>query len=173
MKNHIRLNLFLKKLWLFVCIVLLIVMTASCTETGGNTKKFDHDATEKSGKTEDIDYDATDPVEVVRADYLSWLKEDYTISMNVLNAEVDDAETQRQIERYKGSELAESRGWTDEYLDQHFIVVKVRYECEIDHTKTFLRDGLLKSYVFLTRDPESGVWTIVDRSSPSDIPETE
>lgn len=124
--------------------------------------------TETNGNTDDYDYDATDPVEVARAEYMSWLKEDYTISMNVLNAEVDDAETQRMIERYKGSELAESRGWTDEYLEQHFIVVKVIYECKIDHTKTFLRDGLLEVHVFLTRDPESGVWTIVDRTSPSE-----
>lgn len=114
-----------------------------------------------------IDYDATDPAEVVRAEYMSWLKRDYTISMNVLDAEVDDAETQRHIEEYKGSELAESRGWTDDYLDQHFIVVKVIYECEFDHNKTFMDDGLLEGYVFLTRDPENGVWTIADRTSPS------
>lgn len=129
--------------------------------------------TKKSGNTDDYDYDATDPVEVVRADYMSWLKEDYTISMNVLNAEVDDEETQRIIKRYKGSELAASRGWADEYLDQHFVVVKVRYECEFDHTKTFMVDGLVKGYVFLTCDPESGTWTIVDRTSPSPIPVTE
>lgn len=104
---------------------------------------------------------------------MSWLKEDYTISMNVLRAEVDDAETQRTIEMYKGSELAESRGWTDEILEQHFVVVRVRYECEFDHAKTFMRDGLLESYVFLTRDPESGVWAVVDRTSPSDIPVAE
>ena len=125
--------------------------------------------TETNGNTGDYDYDATDPVEVVRADYMSWLKEDYTISMNVLKAEVDDAETQRHIKGYKGSELAETRGWTDEYLDQHFIVVKVIYECELDHNKTFMNDGLLESYVFLTRDPESGVWTIWTRTSPSEI----
>lgn len=122
---------------------------------------YDHDY--------DYDYDATDPTEVARADYMSWLKEDYTISMNVLYAEVDYAETQRMIERYKGSELAESRGWTDAYLDEHFIVVKVIYECEIDHTKTFLRDGLLESYSLLTRQPESGIWVVKDRTSPGDM----
>ena len=123
---------------------------------------------ETKGNTDDYDYDATDPVKVVRADYMSWLKEDYTISMNVLNAEVDDAETQRMIEYYKGGELAENHGWTDEYLDQHFIVVKVIYECELDHNKTFLDDGLLEGYVYLTRDPESGIWTIWTRTSPSE-----
>jgi len=125
--------------------------------------------TETDGNTDDYDYDATDPVEVVRADYMSWLKEDYTISMNVLNAEVDDAETQRQFERYKGSEFAESRGWTDEFLAQHFVVVKVRYECKFDHNKTFMNDGLLEGYVFLNRDPESGIWTIWTRTSPSKV----
>ena len=131
-----------------------------------NIESSSASGTETNGNTDDYGYDATDPVEVARAEYMSWLKEDYTISMNVLNAEVDDAETQRMIERYKGSELAESRGWTNEYLYQHFIVVKVIYECEIDHNKTFLRDGLLQVHVFLTRDTESGVWTIVDRTSP-------
>lgn len=125
--------------------------------------------TETDGNAADYDYDATNPVDVARAEYMSWLKEDYTISMNVINAEVDDEETQRHIKRYKGSELAESRGWTDEYLDRHFIVVKVIYECKIDHTKTFLRDGLLEVHVFLTRDSESGVWAVVDRTSPSEV----
>lgn len=122
--------------------------------------------TETNGNTDDYDYDAADPVEVARAEYISWLKEDYTISMNVINAEVDDVETQRKIEYYKGGELAKNRGWTNEYLDQHFIVVKVIYECELDHNKTFLEDGFLEVHVFLTRDPESGIWTIVDRTIP-------
>lgn len=130
--------------------------SAPGTGINGNTDDYDYD------------YDATDPVEVARTEYMLWLKEDYTISMNVLNAEVNDDETQRMIENYKGSELAERRGWTDEYLDQHFTVVKVIYECEIDHTKTFLRDGLLEVHVFLIRNPESGVWTVVDRTSPSE-----
>jgi hypothetical protein len=124
--------------------------------------------TETKGNTDGYNYDITNSVEVVRAGYMSWLKEDYTISMNVLKAEVDDAETQRHIKGYKGSELAETRGWTDEYLDHHFIVVKVIYECELDHNKTFMNDGLLEGYVFLTRDPESGAWTICDRTSPSE-----
>lgn len=111
---------------------------------------------------------ATDPVELVRADYLSWLNEDYTISMRVLLAEVDDSETQRQIDNYKGSDLAASRGWTNAFLDQHFVVVKVMYECEFDHTKTSMDDGILVGYVYLTRDPQSSIWTIVDRTSPSE-----
>ncbi len=139
------------------------------TDINKNGINYGQIKTGTNGNTDDYDYDATDPVEVVRADYMSWLKKDYTISMYVINAEVDEAETQRQLERYKGSELAENRGWTDAYLDQHFIVVKVIYECEIDHTKTYMSDGLLEGYVFLTRDPESGIWTIVDRTSPSDI----
>ena len=160
-----------------IILIILGFFLITCLATGCSSEKnmaeknIESSAasgTETNGNTDDYDYDATDPVEVVRADYMSWLKEDYTISMNVLNAEVDDAETQRMIENYKGSELAESRGWTDEYLDQHFIVVKVIYECELDHTKTFMRDGLLEGYVFLTRDPESSVWTIVDKTSPSE-----
>lgn len=43
--------------------------------------------TETNGNTDDYDYDSTDPVEVVRADYMSWLKEDYTISMRTSPSE--------------------------------------------------------------------------------------
>jgi hypothetical protein len=37
--------------------------------------------------------------------------------MKVIGAEEDALETQRQIENYKGSELAISRGWTDDHLE--------------------------------------------------------
>lgn len=53
-------------------------------------------------------------------EYMLWLEEDYTLSMKVIGAEEDALETQRQIENYKGSELAISRGWTDDHLKQQF-----------------------------------------------------
>ena len=68
---------------------------------------------------------------------------------------------------YSGSELAEARGWTDEYLDEHFIVVLAKYYTEYDHTKTFLDDGYTEQYFYLTQDIKSGKWTINDNTSPN------
>lgn len=80
---------------------------------------------------------------------------------------VEDAETKRVIEMYTGSELAKARGWTDEYLSEHFVVVWAKYYVEYDHTKTFMNDGYTEQYFYLTEDAETGEWTIIDNTSPS------
>lgn len=153
-------HLFQKKLLILVCIALLAIFTASCYRYS------------KGDPIPDDDYDPTNPSDVVRMDYMLWLEEeytDYTLSMKVIKSEVDEPETQRQIEHYKGSEFAKSRGWTDDYLEEHFVVVKVRYECELDHSKTSIPDGLLESYVFLERNPKDDIWFIVDRTNPVEV----
>jgi hypothetical protein len=150
-------QIFQKKLLILICIALLAIFTASCY-------RFP-----KGDPIPDDGYDPTNPADVVRMDYMLWLEEeytDYTLSMKVIKSEVDELETGRQIENYTGSEFAKSRGWTDAYLAEHFVVVKVRYECELDHRKTSIPDGLLESYVFLERNPKDGFWFIVDRTSP-------
>ncbi len=78
---------------------------------------------------------------------------------------VDETETKRMIERYTGSELAQSRGWTDDYLAEHFLAVRAKYYVEYDHTKTFLDDGNIDQFFYLIEDTESGVWTIIDNST--------
>jgi hypothetical protein len=146
--------LFQKKLLILVCIALLMTFTASCYRYP------------QGDPIPDDDFDPTNPTDTVRMDYMLWLEKDYTLSMKVIKAEVDELETRRQIENYKGSELAKSRGWTDDDLEAHFVVVKIRYECELDHSKTSMSDGVLESYVLLERNPKDGIWFIVDRTSP-------
>ena len=63
---------------------------------------------------------------------------------------------------YIGSELAHARGWTDEYLTEHFVVVKAIYTIEYDHTKTPIDGGYTISYFYLTQVIESGKWIISD-----------
>ncbi|MBV1758336.1 MAG: hypothetical protein KMY55_10910 [Dethiosulfatibacter sp.] len=89
--------------------------------------------------------------------------------MRFLGAVVDDAETQRQTENYKGSELADKRGWTDQYLTENFLVVRASYDIEYDHTKTFMDDGNLEQYFYLTRNIDTGLWSIIDNSSSSPL----
>ena len=69
------------------------------------------------------------------------------------------------IENYTGSELAQSRGWTDDYLAEHFLAVRAKYYVEYDHTKTFLDDGNIDQFFYLIEDTENGVWTIIDNST--------
>jgi len=93
------------------------------------------------------------------------IEKDYTISAKFIKAVIDDKETQRKIESYKGSELAESRGWSDMYLMEHFLIVKASYFVEYDHEKTFMNHGNLEQYFYLTRDTDTKLWSIIDNSS--------
>lgn len=109
---------------------------------------------------------AQNPVDVVR----SSLENQDSIGalvMEIRSLEVDDAETQRLIGLYAGSELAQSRGWSETYLQEHFVVVRAVYYAEYDHTKTPLADGETVWFYHLTRDPETGLWTIEDSGGPN------
>ena len=93
------------------------------------------------------------------------LKKEYTLEVRIREISVDEAETQRMIGNYVGSELAQSRGWTDEYLAEHFLAVRAKYYVEYDHTRTFLEDGDIDQFFYLIEDTETGLWTIIDNST--------
>jgi len=107
---------------------------------------------------------ASDPTETVRSAIENQVGKDYTISIEVKSVEVDEAETARVVERFIKGVIARWRGWSDEYLAEHFIVVKAVYYAEYDHAKTTRSDGNVVQYFYLTRDVQSGKWTIVDNS---------
>lgn len=109
---------------------------------------------------------SADPIETVRSAIEGQAEKEYTTALRVEEIKVDEDETARVKAMYSGSELAKSRGWTDEYLEDHFIVVWANYYTEYDHTKTFLDDGYTEQYFYLTQDTESGEWTICDNTSP-------
>ena len=126
-----------------------------------NTKqfgKFGKIETNYSADSDDwIQEESSEPVQSVKAALLNQEAKDYTISMSIGSVDIDSAETQRVINRYLGSELAQSRGWSDDYLQEHFVVVKANYTVEYDHTKTFMSDGNLKQYFYLTEDIDTGL----------------
>ena len=113
---------------------------------------------------------SADPVQTVQSAIEGQAGKAYTIAVRVEEAAVDQEATARAVERYSGSELAQERGWSDEYLAAHFLVVRAKYYVEYDHTKTFLTDGEIQQYFYLTQDPETGIWTIVDNTSPEPSP---
>lgn len=108
---------------------------------------------------------SADPVETVQSAIEGQLKKEYTLEVRIREISVDKAETQRMIGNYTGSELAQSRGWTDEYLAEHFLAVRAKYYVEYDHTRTFLEDGDIDQFFYLIEDMETGLWTIIDNST--------
>lgn len=108
---------------------------------------------------------SADPVETVQSAIEGQLKKEYTLEVRIREISVDEAETQRMIGNYAGSELAQSRGWTDEYLAEHFLAVRAKYYVEYDHTKAFLEDGDIDQFFYLIEDMETGLWTIIDNST--------
>lgn len=108
---------------------------------------------------------SADPVETVQSAIEGQLKKEYTLEVRIREISVDEAETKRMIGNYTGSELAQSRGWTDEYLAEHFLAVRAKYYVEYDHTRTFLEDGDIDQFFYLIEDMETGLWTIIDNST--------
>lgn len=109
---------------------------------------------------------STDPIEVVRSAIENEAAKEYTITIRVDEITMDEAETERIIEMYSGSELADSRGWSDEYLQNHFVVVRAKYYSEYDHTKTPVEDGDTIQYFYLVENIDTGEWTISDNTGP-------
>lgn len=109
---------------------------------------------------------SSDPVETVRSAIEGQAGKEYTIAVRVDEIKIDGEETARVRARYIGSELAEAWGWTNEYLENHFVVVWAKYYVEYDHTKTFLDDGFTEQYFYLTEDEKAGAWTIIENDSP-------
>ena len=106
-----------------------------------------------------------DPVETVQSAIENQANKDYASMVRVDEVAIDEAETARKIEEYTGSDLAVARGWSSEYLQEHFIAIRAKYYVEYDHTKTFLEDGSVDQYFYLVEDTRSGEWTIIDNST--------
>lgn len=92
---------------------------------------------------------------------------DYVISLSIEKVEISDEETARIKERYLGSELANTKGWTDEYIAENMIAVYAKYTVDYDNTKVPYNEGELEHYFYLIRDNEDSPWLIWDGTSTS------
>ena len=93
---------------------------------------------------------------------------DYVISLSIEKVEISNEETARIKERYSGSELANTNGWTDEYIAENMIAVYAKYTVDYDNTKVPYNEGVLEQYFYLTRADKNAEWTMWDNTSPSD-----
>lgn len=101
-------------------------------------------------------------LETVKSTLENEIANDYTLELRIDEIVVDEKETIRMAEMYKGSELAESRGWSDSYLEDHFIAVFVKYYAVYDNSKTPLDSGINTYYYYLVEDVENDLWIVVD-----------
>ena len=110
-----------------------------------------------------------DPVETARSALENQVCSG-AILVEIESITVNPEETARIIGVYAGSELAQSRGWSDEYLKEHFLVIEAVYYAEYDHTLTWWRDGRSRIWFWMVRDPATGLWSVADNTSPEDLP---
>ena len=112
-----------------------------------------------------------DPIKTVRSAIENQIKKEYGLKIEVESIEIDEAETARVIENFIRGELAQRRGWSDEYLAEHFMVIKAVYYAEYDRSKTYRADGYNIQYFYLTRDVKTGKWTVIDNSGDVSRPD--
>ena len=114
---------------------------------------------------------SNDPLAVVQSAVEGEINWEYTQSASFERAEIDEAETARWKSNLKGSELARSYGWSDDYIEHHFLVVRAVYTVQYDHTKTWEKDGRLEQLYFLRQDQETNLWEVYEAMSPNEAPE--
>ena len=73
------------------------------------------------------------------------------ISLTVDKAAVSEDETLRMKVRYTGSDLAQQRGWSDEYISENMIVVAAQYTVDYDNAKVPFTEGTLSQNFILIR----------------------
>jgi hypothetical protein len=101
-------------------------------------------------------------------EYLETEKDkDYVISLSIEKVNISDEETARIKEMYSGSELANTKGWTDEYIAENMIAVYAKYTVDYDNTKVPYNEGVLEHYFYLLRDNKDSPWLIWDGTGTS------
>lgn len=109
---------------------------------------------------------SADPLESARAAIEGEAQKGYARNIRVDSLSVNEAETKRVAQERMGSELAIARGWSDDMLDDHFVVVDAAYYIEYDHTRTPLEGGNVTQQFYLMQN-EDGRWIIVDNAMRS------
>ena len=108
---------------------------------------------------------AADPVEAVREALRLQSEKDYTISLQIDELRLDEAEKQDVLAGSLDSQstLRSGFGLENEAMasmePEALAVVYARYTVEYDHTKTWLEDGALDQYFYLIRT-QDGNWKL-------------
>ncbi len=104
---------------------------------------------------------AADPVEVVRKAIEADAQKPATVSTRVISAAIDETETARVVAMYSDVDLAQSYGWIDRSIADHFVAVKAVYETRYDSALTSRESGTVTEYFYLSQY-DDGRWCIVN-----------
>lgn len=154
-----RITLIAKKpkmaIYTLVAIVLIAAVAVGCTFTGAKTEK-------ETVTDAYFNVSNSDPIETVR-DFLKAEKaQDYTISLEIHEVALSESDTAKIIEDFVGREFAESKNWTDEYIENNVVGVAAYYSAQYDHEQIFYNDGDFVRIFYLEYDDETSLWTIWD-----------
>ena len=103
---------------------------------------------------------AADPVEVVRKAIEADAQKPTTVSTRVISTAIDETETERVVAMYSDVDLAQSYGWIDKSIADHFVAVKAVYEAQYDSAETAREGGTVTEYFYLSQY-DDGRWRIV------------
>ena len=81
------------------------------------------------------------------------------------SAQVLEEETERIRQRYKDSDIAGERGWSQGFID-HMTAVETRYTVDYDNTKVPYSEGKMIHVLYLSREDENSPWEVFDSLTP-------
>ena len=108
---------------------------------------------------------AADPVAAVREALQTQSEKDYTLSLQIEELRLDEAEKQDVLAGSLDSQSAQRNGFGPEneamasMEPEELAVVYARYTVEYDHTMTWWEDGALDQYFYLIRN-QDGNWEL-------------
>jgi hypothetical protein len=83
------------------------------------------------------------------------------ISLSIKSIEISESQTKWYVEHYTGSELAKSKGWTDDFV-KGVVAVVAKYSVDYDNTKVPFNEGDLVQVFFVARKDADSPWLILD-----------
>lgn len=85
----------------------------------------------------------------------------YARESEIIEFYEDEDETARALSRYIGSEKAAELGWSGDDLAGHFTVYYTELMARYDTSKSVMKDGRSRMYIYLIQDAGSGQWQAV------------
>lgn len=109
------------------------------------------------------------PIETVVSAILGEGEKDYCRSVEFHEAELDWDGKEWAVQQYTNFR----DGWTEEYLQEHMMVVSAAYTVDYDGQKTFLPSGKMERAFFLLWNAEIQRWEIWENTTAAPVEDTE
>ncbi|MDX9871115.1 MAG: DUF4846 domain-containing protein [Clostridia bacterium] len=154
---------------LFV-VMLIMAVIAGCTFAGAKSNNEVTDTDDKmSSDGPYFNVSASEPAQTV-LDFLEAEKEqEYTLSLDIYEVAFSESYTAETIDKFKGSDYAKSKNWTDEYVENNIVAVAAYYSVQYDHGKIFYDDGEFIRTFYLKYDDKTSLWSIWDNDGGVEI----